>query len=132
MPASDLTWSTIEAMAESARQAATANGWPVSIAIVDNGGYLRLAARLDGAIAPSAEIAIAKARTSALYGAPSGVIEDMAKDRPAMGLLPHVLAIKGGLPIFSGGALVGGIGVSGMTAEQDTEIAEAGLAALKG
>lgn len=130
MSVPDLEWSRIEAMAGSAQREAAANNWPVAVAIVDRGGHLRYAARYDGAIAPAAVIAIAKARTAALYCIPSGMLEDMAKDRPAMGTLPDALAVKGGLPIVSGGVVVGGIGVSGGTSEQDTQIAEAGLKVL--
>lgn len=128
--AGTLTWKDLEAVANAAIADALGKGWPVSIAIVDEGGHLRSLTRLDNAIAPSAGIATAKARTAALYRLPSGALEAAAKERPAMGILPDALALEGGLPIMVDGAVVGGIGVSGMQSDQDLEVANAGLGAL--
>lgn len=131
MASEPFEWADLEAVAEGAKQEALDNGWPMSIAIVDNGGHLRHLVRLDKAIAPSATIATAKARTSALYRLPSGALEGAAKERPAMGMLPDALALEGGMPIVIDGVVVGGIGVSGMQSDQDLQVAMAGLKVLE-
>lgn len=118
-------------MAGSAETLARENDWSVVIAIVDEGGHLLHLRRLEGAIVPSVEIAVAKARTAALYRIPSRSFQD-AFDQGSLRLLtvPEVLGIGGGLPVEVEGVTVGGIGVSGATIPQDEVVARAGLDAL--
>jgi glc operon protein GlcG len=108
------------------------NSWNVAIAIVDNHGFLVYYEMMDDTQTGSATIAIEKARTSAMFRRPTKAFEEgIAKGRNAILGLPGATPIEGGLPILISGKIVGGIGVSGVTSQQDAQVAEAGLAALK-
>jgi len=77
----------------------------------------------------SYDIAIGKARAAATYRRPTRAFVDaIAKSGPAVMTLPGVVASPGGLPIMSGGRVTGGVGVSGVTGDQDEQCAKAGLA----
>jgi glc operon protein GlcG len=105
--------------------------WNVSIAIVDDGGFLLGFERLDGAPGIGAEVAIGKARTSALTKRPSKFFEDRVKERPAFAAFPAGILIQGGVPIMYRGECVGAIGVSGVQSHEDEQIAQAGAATIK-
>jgi len=113
------------AMAEAKKK-----GWNVTVAIVDNHGMLIWYQMQDDTQTSAAQLAIEKARTAATLRRPSKELEDIvaAGRVSVMGL---GLAIEGGLPILVGGKVIGAVGVSGMAAPQDGEIARAGLEALK-
>jgi glc operon protein GlcG len=111
---------------------AARNRWAVSIAIVDEAGFVLHLERLDGANVKTPEIATLKARTAAVSRTPTKVLEDMVKERPAMLAFPDRLPVQGGLPILYQGECVGAIGVSGVKSHEDEQIAKAGLAALTG
>jgi len=109
------------------------NGWNVAIAIVDTGGLLVYYERLDDTQSASPLIAIEKARTSAMFRRPTRVFTDViAKGGGGVAImgLPGVTPNTGGLPIWRGGKIIGAIGVSGVTGDQDEEVAKAGAAAL--
>ena len=110
---------------------AAKNNWNVSIAVVDEGGYLLHLERLDGAQGQSAAIATLKAQTAAAARTPTKVLEDVVKERPATAAFPGRLAVQGGVPIMHQGECVGGIGVSGVKSHEDEQVAKAGLAALE-
>ena len=109
---------------------AAKNNWLVSIAVTDEAGYLIHLERLDGAGLPSAEVATLKARTAAISKAPTKALEDVVKERPAVGLMPGRLPVQGGVPIIHNGECVGGIGVSGVKSHEDEIVAIAGREAL--
>lgn len=113
---------------------AQANGWAVTIAVVDDGGHLLWLQRLDGAAPISAVIAPAKARTSALGRRDSKVYEDMINGGRSAFLSAPTLdgMLEGGVPVMIGGHCVGAVGVSGVKASEDAQIARAGIAALGG
>lgn len=113
-----------------AKAEARKNNWNVTIAIVDDGGFLVHLERLDGAPAQSATIATAKAWTAAATRTPTKTLEDMVKERPAIVAFPGRLAVQGGLPILHHGECVGAVGVSGVKSHEDEQIAKAGLQAL--
>lgn len=118
-------------IAEGARTEALRNGWPVVIAIVDDGANLLYLERLDGAKLGSVRTAQEKARSAVLFGRPTRNLEEIiAAGRNAMLKLPDSTPIQGGLPIVHAGHVVGGIGVSGVSSPQDEAIAAAGLAGL--
>jgi glc operon protein GlcG len=127
---SALTASDAQKMMAACREEALRNGWNVSIAIVDDGGYLLQLERLDGAGLLTAETAIEKARTAALSRGSTKALEDRVAERLTFLSLSRYMPIQGGLPIKIGGECLGGIGVSGVQSENDEKIAEAGLAAL--
>jgi glc operon protein GlcG len=125
-----LTHADAQTMIAAAKAEAAANKWPVTIAIVDDGGNLLHLERMDGPPALSAEVATGKARTAALMKRPSKFWEDRMKERPGMLRFPQILPIQGGLPILHQGECVGGIGVSGVQSHEDEQIAQAGITAL--
>jgi glc operon protein GlcG len=102
----------------------------VTIAIVDEGGYVLLVERMDGAGLLTPETAIGKARTAALSRNSSKALEDRIVQRPSFLNLPQYIPVQGGLPIWCGNECIGGIGVSGVQSDFDEQIAQAGLTAL--
>jgi glc operon protein GlcG len=127
---------------EQAQEAAAAaiaeakkNGWRMAIAVVDPGGNLVHFERIDGAQNASAPLALAKARTSALYRRPSKVFADQfAAGNTGFMSFPNEarpIASEGGIPIIIDGKLIGAIGASGGTGQQDGVAATAGANAVK-
>lgn len=108
------------------------NSAPDAIAIVDHGGFLIYFERMDNTQLGSVEIAIEKARSAALYRRPSKVFEDaLAGGRTAILALRGAMPVEGGVPIVAGGKIVGAIGASGGTAQQDGQVAKAGADVIK-
>ena len=104
------------------------NGWNVAVAVVDNHGFLVYFERMDNTQTASMEIAIGKARAAATYRRPTRVfMEAINKGGPATATLPGVFASPGGLPIMVDGKVTGGVGVSGVTGDQDEQCSKAGL-----
>jgi glc operon protein GlcG len=125
-----LTAADAERIVSAARQFADARQWRVTIAIVDEGGYLLRLERLDGASLQSPEVATMKAKSAALSRLPTKRLEEVARERPGMLRFPERLPIQGGLPVMHAGECVGGVGVSGVQSHEDEEVAAAGVAAL--
>jgi uncharacterized protein GlcG (DUF336 family) len=102
----------------------------VVVAVIDEAGHLKAFCRMDGAALISVDVAQAKAYTS-LFGLPSGDLFNVLKGNPGvLAALPNmgpILPVGGGLPVRVDGALVGAIGVSGGSVEQDIACAQAGL-----
>ena len=119
-------------MAAAAEAEARKNHWAVVIAIVDDGGHLLWLQRLDGAAPISAQIAPAKARTAALGRRESRIYEEMINGPRAAFLSAPGLEgmLEGGVPVMVEGHCVGAVGVSGVKASDDAQIARAGIAAL--
>lgn len=116
-----------------AAEEARKNEWPVAIAVVDGGGHLVAFSRLDNTQLGSIEVALQKAKTSALFRRPTKVFEDALASGPTGARilrLPDALPIEGGLPIIRDGKVIGAVGVSGVTSTQDAQIAEAGIKLL--
>jgi glc operon protein GlcG len=113
---------------------ATKNKWNVVIAILDSGGNVVAVHRMDGAQWGSVEVAREKAYSAVAFRRPTKAFED-AIGQGGVNLrvlrLPGASPLEGGLPIVVDGKLVGGIGVSGVTAQQDAQIGRAGIEALK-
>ena len=112
---------------------ATKNNWGVAIAIVDFGGNLVMLQRLDNAQLSAARIAEAKARTAVEFRRPTKALEDaVAGGGVGLRVLTFGASVaEGGVPIASGGSIIGGIGVSGVASHQDAQVAQAGADALK-
>ena len=105
---------------------------PNAIAVGDHGGFLIYFERMDNTQLGSVEIAIDKARSAALFRRPSKVFEDaVAGGRTAILALRGAIPIDGGLPLVPGGKIVGAIGASGGTAQQDGQVAKAGADTIK-
>jgi glc operon protein GlcG len=104
------------------------NGWNVAVAVVDNHGFLVYFERMDNTQTASMEIAVGKARAAATYRRPTRVfMEAINKGGSATATLPGVFASPGGLPIMVDGKVTGGVGVSGVTGDQDEQCSKAGL-----
>jgi glc operon protein GlcG len=125
-----LTSTDVKKMLAACEAEAVKNKWNVATAIVDEGGHLLGFERMDGAGPISAEVAIGKARTSALTKRPSKFFEDRVKDRPAFVSFPAGVLIQGAVPIMHQNECVGAIGVSGVQSHEDEQIATAGVNAL--
>ncbi|CAN5326664.1 heme-binding protein [soil metagenome] len=118
-------------IAIAAHERALQDNWNVVIAIVDAGGHLVYLKRMDGTQLGSIDIAIQKATTSLFYKRPTKAFQDGVEGGNTGILnLPDLLPFEGGLPIEYDGNIIGAIGVSGVTAQQDGIIAAAGLEAL--
>ena len=110
------------------------NNWTMAIAIVDSGGHLVLFQRADGTQFAGAKIAEDKAWSAAAYKRPGKMFQDrLAKLGEDMRILHlrGVIAVDGGDPIIVDGKVIGGIGVSGGSGEQDGSVSKAGAGALK-
>ena len=126
-----LTAADCHKMMAACKAEAAKNKWNVAIAIVDDSGSALLLERLDGTGAISSEVAMGKARTSALTKRPTKFFEDRVKERPAFITFPTPgVMFQGGLPLVHQGECVGAIGVSGVQSHEDEQIAQAGVAAL--
>jgi uncharacterized protein GlcG (DUF336 family) len=125
-----LTASDVHKMVAACKSEAAKNKWNVSIAVVDDAGYLLYLERLDGAGPVTAEVATEKAVTAARTRRPSKFWEDRLKERPAFMKFPGVLPLQGGVPVMYQNECVGAIGVSGVQSHEDEQIANAGAAAL--
>jgi len=118
-----------EAAAKAACEEARAEGWAVTVAVVDDAGLLVHLSRMDEASAGSVFGAIEKARSSALMGIETKLLESMVAKRPGLATLGRV-AVEGGVPILHQQQRIGGIGVSGLQGHQDAQVANVGLKAL--
>src|SRR6266481_4611726 len=104
-------------------------GATVVIAVVDDGGQLIFLERLDDTQVASVEVAIGKARTAAIFRRPSKEFEDQVRNgRVAALALPGATPLQGGIPITVDGKVIGAIGASGNSPQEDEEIALAGAA----
>ena len=125
-----LTASDAAKMMAACKAAAARQQWAVSIAIVDDGGYLLALERMDGAPLVTPEAATGKARTAALMRKPSRFMEERINDRPAFLRFPYIMPVIGGVPVMHDGECVGGIGVAGVQSDEDEQVAQAGADAL--
>jgi uncharacterized protein GlcG (DUF336 family) len=126
---------------EAAKKAAAAalaearkNNWTMAVAIVDPAGVLVFFERIDGTQNGSSTVAVDKARSAALFQRPTKVFQD-ALAAGGAGLrilaLEGAVPVDGGIPITVAGKIVGAIGASGGTSEQDGVVAKAGADAVK-
>src|ERR1051326_3389041 len=125
-----LTLAVAKEIAAAAEVEAKKRGSTVVIVVVDDGGYPLLLERLDNTQVASVEVGIGKARTAVIFRRPSKDFEDQIKDgRVAALALPGATPLQGGIPIVIAGKVIGAIGVSGNTPQEDEDIAKAGATA---
>ena len=124
-----LTAEDCEKIQKAARAEAVKNKWNVTVAIVDDGGYLLSLSRMDNTGPVTAEIAARKAHAAAVSRRSTKMSEDRIASRPALIKMP-VLPVQGGVPIMHDGHCVGAIGVSGVQSHEDEQVCNAGIAAL--
>ena len=126
---------------ENAKKAAAAavaeaskNHWTMAVAVTDIGGDLVYFEKMDGTQTGSVQVAIGKARTAALFKRPSKAFQEIVAGG-GNGLrilgLEGAVPIEGGVPLVMDGQIVGAIGLSGATSDQDGQCARAGADAVK-
>ena len=130
-----ITLAEATVMLTAAQAHAATLGVPYSIAVVDGGGHLLCFARADGGVAGCVELAINKAHTAVMFGQSTEALAALAQPAAPLFGIQHALAGRavvfgGGIPIHSNGRLVGAIGASAGTIEQDIAVARSGVRAL--
>jgi len=131
---SNITLADAKKVAAAAEAHALSKQWGVVIAIVDTGGNLVYLQKQDGTQIGSLEVAQAKARTANNFKRPTKAFQDgVASGGENLRILslPSAIAVEGGELIISDGKIIGAIGVSGLQAAQDTEVAKAGTVVIK-
>ena len=126
-----------QAAVEAARQKSLELGLKMNIAVVDAGANLVAFARMDGAWLGSVDIAVRKARTARFFDMPTGQLGKLSQPGESLYGIEHsnggLISFPGGIPIKDGsGRIIGAIGVSGSTVENDHTVAEAGQQAVEG
>ena len=123
---------------QQAKAAATAaiaemnkNNWRMAVAVVDPSGHLVHFEKVDGTQNASIEIAVGKAKAAAGFKRPTKAFADGLANNPGIATLPGVIASEGGVPIMVDGRLVGALGCSGGTGQQDGVACTAGAAAVR-
>jgi uncharacterized protein GlcG (DUF336 family) len=118
-------------MMAAAEAEARRNNWTVCIAVVDESGNLIAFQKIDDTQVGSIDIAIGKARTAARMKRPTKALEDaIAGGRTVMLGVEGLTPLEGGVPVTVDGKIIGAVGVSGVTSQQDAQIAAAGAAAI--
>jgi uncharacterized protein GlcG (DUF336 family) len=132
---SDITLEQAQKIVEAARKKAQEIGTKMDIAVVDAGANLKAFVRMDGAWLGSIDIAIKKAKTARFFDMPTGEIGKLSQPGEALYNIEHsnggLITFPGGIPLRNeNGDVIGGIGVSGSTVDDDHVVAEAGASAI--
>ncbi len=130
-----VTMEQAERAVAAARKKATELGTQMCIAVVDSGGELKAFHRMDDAWVGSIDISIKKAKTAVFFGMPTGEIGKLSQPGGPLYGIEHsnggLITFPGGLPIVDAdGVMIGAIGVSGSSVENDHAVAQAGVATL--
>jgi glc operon protein GlcG len=127
-----LTLAVAKRIAQAAEAEALKRGATVVIVVVDDGGHMLVLHRLDDTQVASVEVGIGKARTAAIFRRPSRIFEEQIRNgRVAALALAGATPLQGGVPIIYEGKVIGAIGVSGNTPQEDEDIAIAGANATE-
>lgn len=131
----NITLAQAEKMIEAAKQKAVSLDTKMNIAVVDAGANLVALVRMDGAWLGSLDIAIKKAKTARFFDMNTGAIGELSQPGGSLYGIEHsnsgLISFPGGVPVKNAdGEVIGAIGVSGSTVENDHAVAEAGTAAL--
>jgi len=117
---------------EAAIAEAKKNGWLLAVAVVSNGGHLVHFSKMDQTQFASVQIAMDKAKAAAMFRRPTKVFEDRANSGgPSVLSLHGVVASEGGIPLMRDGKVIGAIGCSGGTSQQDGQACKAGVDTIK-
>lgn len=131
----NITLAQAEKAIEAAKQKATAIDTKMNIAIVDAGANLVAFGRMDGAWLGSLDISIKKAKTARFFDMNTGIIGELSQPGQSLFNIEHsnngLITFPGGIPIKNAaGEIIGAIGVSGSSVENDHTVAEAGATAI--
>ncbi|WP_345953912.1 heme-binding protein [Mucilaginibacter sp. PAMB04168] len=131
----NITLEQAQAVITAAQLKAQEIGVPMNIAVVDAGANLKAFARMDNAWLGSVDISIKKAKTARFFDMESGDIGGLSQPGGPLYNIEvsngGLISFPGGVPLKSASEIVGAIGVSGGSVEQDREVALAGVAAYK-
>ena len=132
---SDITLVQALAVVSAARETAEKQGTLMDIAVVDAGANLKTFVRMDGAFLGSIDISIKKAKTARFFNMPTGKLGELAQPGKPLFNIEFsnggLITFPGGLPLKDkSGNIIGAVGVSGSSVEDDHEVALAGAAAL--
>jgi uncharacterized protein GlcG (DUF336 family) len=125
---------TAKKLAAAALAEARKNNWAMAVAVVDTGGYLVYFERMPDTQLGSVEISIEKAKSAALFRRPTKAFQDtVAAGGEGLRILrlTGAVPVEGGIPIIVDGKLIGAVGASGGSSDQDGRTAQAGVAAMK-
>jgi uncharacterized protein GlcG (DUF336 family) len=133
---SDITLEQAQAAVAAAMAKAKEIGVKMNIAVVDAGANLKAFARMDGAWLGSVDVSQKKAKTARFFDMPTGEIGKLSQPGGSLYNIEHsnggLITFPGGVPLKNAqGEVIGGIGVSGNTVENDHAVASAGAAAVK-
>ncbi|GAA3485589.1 MULTISPECIES: GlcG/HbpS family heme-binding protein [Streptomyces] len=130
--ASSVTQAAARALISEVHLAAARIGFTAAVAVTDQGGHLKVFDRADDAPFLTAEVAVDKAWTAASFHTSTHVWNDLVANPRTAPLAghPRVMAVGGGYPIIDNGRCIGGLGISGGSAEQDQQAAEEALTTL--
>ncbi|AMM30792.1 glycolate utilization protein [Sinomonas atrocyanea] len=130
----DISLNEARQVLQAAHEAALEAQTKMNIAVVDAGGNLKAFTRMDGAWLGSIDIAVKKARTARYFDMPTGDLGTLSQPgEPLFNIEVSnggLITFPGGIPLLKDGVVVGAIGVSGSTVEDDHSVASAGAAAL--
>ncbi|MFD9395153.1 heme-binding protein [Streptomyces sp. NPDC060000] len=132
VPALSISRSAASALIEAVRAAAEEIGFAAAVAVTDAGGHLKAFERADDAPFLAAEVAVDKAWTAVSYRIATHVWNSYVANPQVAPLThhPRLMAVGGGYPVIEDGMVIGGIGISGGSYEQDQQAAEAALSSL--
>jgi uncharacterized protein GlcG (DUF336 family) len=125
---------TAKKLAAAALAEARKNNWAMAVAVVDTGGYLVYFERMPDTQLGSVEVSIEKAKSAALFRRPTKAFQDtVAAGGEGLRILrlTGAVPVEGGIPIIVDGKLIGAVGASGGSSDQDGRTAQAGVAAMK-
>lgn len=126
-----LALADVSLILDGAQVEAETHGWPVTIAVADDGGHLLGLRRLDAAAPFTSLVAMEKARTAAIGRKETAIFEDMINNgRNAFLSAPFQGLLAGGVPVILNGQVAGSVGVSGVQPSQDIQVAKAGIEAI--
>lgn len=135
LAARDISLAQADAAVAAAVKKAREINSKMDIAVVDAGGNLKAFGRMDGAWLGSIDISIKKAKTARYFDMPTGEIGKLSQPGGPLYQIEvsngGLITFPGGIPIKSGNVVIGAIGVSGSTVENDHAVAEAGVAAVR-
>ncbi|HMJ70612.1 MAG TPA: heme-binding protein [Cyclobacteriaceae bacterium] len=131
----NITLADAKKVAAASEAYAVGKSWTTVIAIVDTGGNLVYLQRSDNTQIGSLEVALSKAKTANNFKRPTKAFQDGVaaggENLRILSLPDGIIAVEGGELLIAGGKIIGAIGVSGLTAAQDTEVAKVGVAVIK-
>lgn len=130
-----ITLEQAETAVKAAKQKAQEMGLKMNISVVDAGANLVAFGRMDGAWLGSADISMRKAKTARYFDMPTGELGKLSQPGGPLFNIEHsnggLITFPGGIPISSGNEVIGAIGVSGSSVENDNTVAQAGVDALQ-